>query len=207
MRGKIVLMTALATLLLIGIGHAQEPRDFSRLATQIVRLPGTTYSIVFNSPELQVGEPRNMPALSEAIAAWLSANFGLPTMRHAPRIAYAPAADIAPFRARSSSETASIAEIPSFYAGHSQTIFLPEGWNGITPVELSVFVREMVHHVQGQGNNAYHCTPSDNEKFAHAVQRRWLALFGDDGQKATPTDSHGLVVSPRCVLWQSKAGG
>jgi len=204
MRRQITLVALVASLAAAGTSRAQEPRDFSLLATQIVQLPGTTYSIVFNSPELQVGEPRNMQALSEAIASWLSVNFGLPMMHHPPRIVYAPAADIAPFRARSSSGIVIAAEIPSFYAGHSQTIFLPQGWNGSTPIALSVFVREMTHHLQKEANNAYRCTPSNDDKFALAVQRRWLAMFGDDGQEVSATDRHDLAFSPRCVSWQSR---
>lgn len=198
---RTALVALVASLAAAGTGHAQEPRDFSLLATQIVQLPGTTYSIVFNSPELQVGEPRNMQVLSEAIGSWLSVNFGLPMMQHPPRIAYAPAADFVPFRARSSSGSVRAAEIPSFYDGHSQTVFLPQEWNGSTPIELSVFVREMARHLQNEANNAYHCTPSNDDKFALAVQRRWLAMFGDGTQEVSAT--HDLAFNPHCASWQS----
>src|SRR5476649_697188 len=109
---QIILTTLITSLIGVSAAQAQETRDFSMLATQTVQLPGTTYSIVFNSPELQVGEPRDTAKLSVAISSWLSANFGMPKMHHIPRFAI--------------SETAATAA----YESRSQTIYLPVGWNG-----------------------------------------------------------------------------
>src|SRR5471032_812259 len=92
---KQIILTALITSLIgVSAAQAQETRDFSMLATQTVQLPGTTYGVVFNSPELQVGEPRDMAALSVAIGSWLSANFGLPTMHDLPRVEHVSASEI-----------------------------------------------------------------------------------------------------------------
>src|SRR5262245_3144430 len=161
MRRQIIITAFIASLIGIGAAQAQEPRDFSLLATQTVQLPGTTYSIVFNSPELQVGEPRDMNKLSSGIALWLSASFGLPAMRRAPHIVY-------------TGTTAG-------YDGGSHTIRLPAAWNGSSPSELAVFVNAMARHLQTEAGAHYRCTP---EQFAGAVQDRWLAMFGAAGQTA-----------------------
>ena len=177
MRKHFILTAFILSLFGLGTAQAQEPRDFSILATQTVQLPGTTYSIVFNSPELQAGEPRDMTKLSVAISSWLSASFGLPTMRNTPNVS-------------------SFGTIAS-YDGGSRTIYVPEGWNGSSPAELSEFVREMTHHLQNEGDVAYECKP---EQFAKAVQDRWLALFGNGVQM---TNAVGTS-EPRCIIRQSR---
>ena len=160
MRTQIIVTAFLASLIGLGTAHAQEPRDFSLLATQTVQLPGTTYSIAFNSPELQVGEPRDTTKLSEGIASWLSASFGLPHMRRTPHIVYRGAT--------------------TGYDSQLQTIRLPVAWNGSSPSELALFVNVMARHLQNEAGADYRCTP---EQFANAVQDRWLAIWGGGGGK------------------------
>lgn len=177
MRTQIILTALLASL--VGSGaQAQEPRDFSLLATQTVQLPGTTYSIVFNSPELQVGEPRNTAKLSGAIASWLSANFGMPAIRQMPQIAYGDG----------STDTV-------VYDSRSHTIYLPAGWNGTSPVELSGFVRAMVQHLEGETGTNYQCTSN----LADAVENRWLSMFSIGIPQVNATGS-----SPGCTFRQSQ---
>jgi hypothetical protein len=180
MRTQLILTAFLTSLIGIGAAQAQEPRDFSLLATQTVQLPGTTYSIVLNSPELQVGDPRDTAKLSITIASWLSTNFGLPTMRHAPRVTYIGAT--------------------AGYDSRSQTIRLPVAWNGSSPSELSIFVRTMVQHLQNEAGVDYRCTP---EQFADAVQDRWLAMFGTAKHSESTADS-GFGSNPICTFRQSR---
>jgi predicted TIM-barrel fold metal-dependent hydrolase len=95
-----------------------------------------------------------MTKLSVAISSWLSASFGLSTMRNFPSIS-------------------SFGTVAS-YNGHSRTIYVPEGWNGSSPAEMSEFVREMTYYLQSESGVAYECKP---EQFAKAVQDRWLACL------------------------------
>jgi len=203
MRKQIILATLFATLGGVCPGHAQEPRDFSSLATQVVRLPGTPYSITFNSPELQVGEPRDMAALSVAIGSWISARFGLPATQRPPRVAYVSAAEIESRQSIGGLETTTSMENPAVYDRRARTIYLPEGWNGGSAAELSVFVRQMVHHLRNEAGNSYQCVP-DSDAFPFAVQRQWLALFGSDGQM-TAARVGEPISRPRCSLRQSRA--
>jgi hypothetical protein len=178
MRTQIIVTAFLASLIGMGAAQAQEPRDFSLLATQTVQLPGTTYSIVFNSPELQVGEPRDTTKLSAGIASWLSASFGLPEMRRTPHIVY-------------TGTTAG-------YDSPSHTIRLPIGWNGSSPSELAVFVNAMARHLQSESGPDYRCTP---EQFADAVQDRWLAMFGGAVQAM---NDRAIASKPVCTFRQSR---
>jgi hypothetical protein len=205
MRKQIILATLVAaTLGSVCPGRAQEPRDFSLLATQIVRLPDTTYSITFNSPALQVGESRDIAALSVAVGAWLSARFGLPAMHRPPRVQYVSVAEIENRQSAGRPETATVMENPAVYDWRARTIYLPEGWNGSTPFELSLFVRQLVHHLQNEAADSFRCAP-DGDAFALAVQRQWLALFGSDGQP-TSARLEEPISRPRCTLRQSRAG-
>jgi len=178
MRTQIVVTAFIASLIGIGAAQAQEPRDFSLLATQTVQLPGTTYSIVFNSPELQVGEPRDTTKLSMGIASWLSASFGLPEMRRAPHIVY-------------TNTTAG-------YDSPSRTIHLPIAWNGSSPSERAVSVNAMARHLQSEAGPDNRCTP---EQFANAVQDRWLAMFGGAAQGMNDRE---IISKPICTFRQSR---
>ena len=186
MRTQIIITAFLASLIGIGAAQAQEPRDFSLLATQTVQLPGTTYSVVLNSPELQAGEPRDTAKLSMAIASWLSANFGLPTIHRMPHVAYV----------EKSGETAA-------YNSQSHTIILPVGWNGSSSFELSSFVREMVHHLHSEAGADYECTPN----LANDIEKHWLAMFKTDApHPVNAAGAGGLLSGPRCVFRQSRIG-
>jgi hypothetical protein len=199
-----IFATLIAALGATSPGQAQEPRDFSLLPTQVVRLPDTAYSITFNSPELQVGVPRDIAALSVAIGSWLSVQFGLPAMQQPPRVAYVSAAEIENRQSAGDLETTTIMENPAVYDRRARTIYLPEGWNGNDAAELSVFVRQMVHHLRNEAGSSYKYAP-DNDALALAVQRCWLALFDSDGQSAGPRVRESAA-APRCNLRQSRAG-
>ena len=65
------------------------------------------------------------------------------------------------------------------YDDATNKVYLPEGWAGDTPAELSVLVHEMVHHLQNRGKRKFEC-PREREKLADEAQERWLHLFGGD---------------------------
>jgi Domain of unknown function (DUF6647) len=186
MRKQIILVAFIASLIGIDAAQAQEPRNFSLLAMQTVQLPGTAYSFVFNSPELQIGEARDIAKLSMAISSWLSANFGLPKTHQMPHVGYIATSEMA--------ETAT-------YHSRTQTIYLPVGWNGSTPTEMAAFVRAMVHHMQSEVGTAYESSPA---QLAKAVQGRWLAMFNIEGQQVNATTASDVASNPGCIFRQSR---
>jgi hypothetical protein len=85
------------------------------------------------------------------------------------------------------------------YSDATHTIYLPEGWTGGTPAELSVLVHELVHHVQNVGGLKYAC-PQEREKLAYMAQERWLGLFGHNLEADFELDAFSLLVKTRCLF-------
>jgi hypothetical protein len=89
-------------------------------------------------------------------------------------------------------------EVEAFYDDSARTIYLPKGWTGESPAELSVLVHEMVHHVQNMAGLTYACAEA-REKLAYAAQRQWLALFGRDLLEDFKLDPMTLLVRTNCM--------
>jgi len=131
-----------------------------------------------------------MNALLAALVLWLASNFDLPASYQHPRIEFAPAARISALRyggltegqpngPASAPSDAGRREVVAVYDDATRTIYLPDGWTGTIPAELSVLVHELVHHLQNAGKQKFEC-PREREKLAYEAQERWLKLFGRD---------------------------
>lgn len=153
-----------------------------------------------------------MTALLAAIAVWLSANFDLPATQDYPKIELIAATEITFMRyqaftperrreiAAALDETASDSKrraVVSVYDDKTRTIYLPAGWTGDTPADLSVLVHEMVHHMQNVGDLRYECAGA-REKMAYEAQEKWLGLFGRDLAGEFNIDPLTLKVSTSC---------
>src|SRR3546814_1690498 len=62
------------------------------------------------------------------------------------------------------------------YDEPSRTIYLPEGWAADSPIDVSMLVHELVHHLQHAGGLEYDC-PEAQDRHAYQAQERWLNLF------------------------------
>jgi Domain of unknown function (DUF6647) len=153
------------------------------------------------------------PRLVDALAVWLSDRFDFPAIHKPPRIAFAPVETIAHVRLgamvqvpmpvaanptirRSQAHTES-SSIVAVYEDRTHTIYLPATWTGATPVEQSVLVHELVHHLQKVAGQKFAC-PQAREETAYAAQAAWLALFGEDFFKAFDTDPMSLLLRTHC---------
>jgi hypothetical protein len=159
-----------------------------------------------------VGDWKMQPLLA-AVVLWLSANFPLPATSHYPHIEFVPAAEMAALRYGSllggqrqeiaAINTASASEpvrkIVAIYSDRTKTIFLPTGWTGRTPAELSVLVHEMVHHLQNKAGIVYEC-PMGREKLAYQAQEQWLQLFGQKLESEFDVDPMTLLVTTSCAF-------
>jgi hypothetical protein len=116
-----------------------------------------------------------------AIAAWLSFNLMLPPVYDHPQVDFA-----------------SLSQVEAFYDDATRTIYLPQGWTGRSPAELSVLVHEMVHHVQNVAGLTYACR-EERERIAYAAQKQWLALFGRDLMREFEIDPMTLLVRTNCM--------
>jgi hypothetical protein len=144
------------------------------------------------------------------VETWVSSQFDLPAIHEHPRIAFAPPAKIASLRftdllsdpkaqvepnnRASSAQHDTIA----IYYDVTRTIYLPEGWTGGTPAELSVLVHEVVHHFQNVLRLKYEC-PQEREKLAYIAQDQWLAQFGHSLEGDFHIDAFSLFVKTQCL--------
>jgi len=149
-----------------------------------------------------------MQAQLEAIIAWIAKNFDLPANAAAPSVRFATPEAIAVFRytGRLSRAPEDVARLPAghrevvaAYDGARSTIYLPEGWSGRTPVEQSMLVHEMVHHLQKTAGLKFAC-PAASEKMAYAAQDAWLKRYGRDLARDFDIDAFTLLVTTSCGL-------
>ena len=145
-----------------------------------------------------------MNALMTAIVLWLAANFDLPATSEHPRVEFVPPATITALRYSgiSGSQPNSPAgqrEIVAVYDDATSTIYLPEGWSGNTPAQLSVLVHEMVHHLQNRGKLKFECQRA-REKLAYQAQEQWLQLFGHDLERDFEIDPFTRLVISSCYF-------
>jgi hypothetical protein len=148
-----------------------------------------------------------MNALLTAVVLWLAANFDLPATSEHPDVKFVPPATITALRYQGMSgeqpsnpaEKAGQREVVAVYDDATSTIYLPEGWSGNTPAELSVLVHEMVHHLQNRGKLKFEC-PHQREKLAYQAQEQWLALFGHDLEHDFEIDPFTRLVISSCYF-------
>jgi hypothetical protein len=138
-----------------------------------------------------------------SILKWLVAKFDLPAIREAPRIEFVQVAAMAQIRYRGSAGNQAMPldmgrDVVAVYDDTKRTIYLPEGWTGVTPAEQSVLVHEMVHHLQNLGNIKYAC-PEVREKLAFAAQEQWLELFDRTLASEFELDPFTLLVRTSCL--------
>jgi hypothetical protein len=148
-----------------------------------------------------------MNALLTAIVLWLSANFDLPAIHDHPHVEFALPATITSLRYKdllggqprgpAEAKEAGQREVVAVYDDATTTIYLPKGWTGDTPAELSVLVHEMVHHLQNHGKRKFEC-PREREKLAYEAQERWLNLFGRDLSRDFEIDPFTRLLMTTC---------
>jgi len=145
-----------------------------------------------------------------AIETWIAAEFNLPAIREHPRLKLVSPAKIAALRFKvllSNPKTGIAAndhgtspaqgDTVALYHDATQSIYLPEGWSGSTPAELSVLVHEMVHHFQNVLGLKHEC-PQEREKLAYIAQDRWLSLFGQSLSGDFALDPFSLFIKIAC---------
>jgi hypothetical protein len=160
---------------------------------------------------VEVSQKQEIPmhALLTTVVLWLSANFGLPANHDHPRLEFVPERKIVELRYKGLAawqlQTGVVpAGLPgqrltvSVYDDATKTIYLPEGWTGDTPADVSVLVHEMVHHLQNVGKLKFEC-PQEREQLAYKAQEKWLEMFGRDLLRDFEIDPFTLLISTKCM--------
>jgi Domain of unknown function (DUF6647) len=147
--------------------------------------------------------PARSEELMNSILNWLVAKFDLPAMREVPRMEFVQPAAMAQLRYGGSVASQAMPldmgrDVVAIYDEAKRTVYLPEGWTGVTPAEQSVLVHEMVHHLQNLGKLKYEC-PEAREKLAFAAQEQWLELFDRTLADEFELDPFTLLVRTSCL--------
>lgn len=155
-----------------------------------------------------------METLLTAIVTWLSIGFGLPAHYEHPAVEFASPARMhaVQFRGQAAAHSAapsgdasvpprpsSQRDVEALYVDSTRTIYLPEGWTGKTPAEVSVLVHEMVHHLQNVAGLKYEC-PQAREKLAYAAQNQWLAQSGRNLIDEFKFDALTVLLRTKCMF-------
>ena len=154
-----------------------------------------------------------METLLTAIVTWLYIGFGLPANYEHPRVEFVSPAKMSEVQLRGQAASHSPAQsteaspsarpalqrdVDALYDDSTRTIYLPEGWTGNTPAEVSVLVHEMVHHLQNVAGLKYEC-PQAREKLAYAAQNQWLAISGRNLIDEFKLDALTVLLRTKCM--------
>lgn len=118
-------------------------------------------------------------ALVVAIAASASEPTGVPLTGSLPGIRFAEPRHLSLLMRAAADSPAGDGslEIVAFHDPPAHTIYLPAGWSGQTPAELSVLVHEMVHHAQALAGRRFAC-PAERERQAYDATLLLALLAG-----------------------------
>jgi Domain of unknown function (DUF6647) len=146
---------------------------------------------VLDSKSLQVDR-----TFLAATIGWLSQNFGFPQIDKLPNIAFVTD-DALPTLLNG--QRSGWLDVEGLYLASNRTIYLPVGWSGSSPREVSILVHELVHYLQHQSGVKFACA-EELEKQAYKAQQAWLALFDRDLFKEFATDPFTLLVRTQCPM-------
>jgi hypothetical protein len=218
MSKQIILWATFAALVMAGQSHAQIANPNEAPMPPVVEWPPdqtaqmTNYAVVLSTPELPPDATPSTSALMTRVVRWLSAEFGVPANYNHPRIELVSLPKMATVLRRRIGLNPQTDAVPEFndqrllqrvrdiaavYEDATRTIYLPEGWTGGTPAEVSVLVHEMVHHLQNLSGQKYECAAA-REKPAYTAQQKWLALSGRNFFEEFDTDPMTLLVRTAC---------
>jgi hypothetical protein len=199
-----VLYTALVFAAVIRSAAAMEKLPAPAATTASARDAGVTDVL----PERETStSPVDLRVL-RTIEAWLVRNFDLPAGRSLPAIRKVPPAQIAALHYRGQFNPleplpigdTSTNDVVAAYDPRTETIYLPLQWTGASPVELSVLVHEMVHHLQKQAKLKYMCL-QEGERLAYGAQDRWLHEAGFSLEKEFGIDALTQLVRGNCGFY------
>jgi hypothetical protein len=160
-----------------------------------LRFATPTEARPIEAPAVVAFQPADL--LLDTIVTWLANNFELPAIYDHPRIAFGSPGQIGWLRYGASGADGGRTAM-GVYLDNPKTIYLPLGWTGRAPADLSVLVHEMVHHLQNLGKLAYFC-PEAREKLAYEAQEKWLGLFGRSLLQDFQVDAMTLMVATSCM--------
>ena len=212
MFNQITLYGALVSLAMIGASIAQTERPAEVPMPPVIESPQEQIAApkyeISGAADFRSDSTHSMQAMLSEIVIWLSANFDLPAIHVYPRVELVAQMKMAALRYRGLAtdrerQTAAMPlndgrDLLAVYDDARKIIYLPEGWTGAKPAEVSVLVHEMVHHLQNLAGTKYNC-PEEREKPAYLAQERWLAGFALNLSDEFQIDGMTVLVRTNCM--------
>jgi hypothetical protein len=166
----------------------------------LVALLGIAGAAPGEPPETAEDTRVPLRAVVSVVAAWVADELGVPVPELLPNVRLASRQALVEMTLADSGE-ASLggAGVAALYDPEDERIYLPTGWTGRTPEEVSLLVHEMVHHFQSLGDTHFACQ-AEREREAYAVQDRWLGLFGGSLATSFGLEPLFLLVATTCTL-------
>jgi len=171
--------------------------------------PAATAGPVGSAPTASAprAAPDDLAPTLRAVAAWITAEFGLPAPRSLPSVVFLHADDLVGGATASGSVAAAAdplvegdgARAAAAYDPRTGEIRLPLGWTGTTVAEMSLLVHEMVHHVQTEMGMRFACV-GEREQLAYAAQARWLEAYGGSLRRDFGINPMFLLIATNCGM-------
>jgi len=130
-----------------------------------------------------------------AIMQWVSEYLRISGNYDLPCIEFARTGSIATLRSRNAH---SKRRDMGAYDDTVNTIYVPEGWIGKTPTEVSILIHQMAYHVQNVAGLRYECS-WERERLAYAAQESWLRLHDSNLWKAFAIDPVIFLLSAEYI--------
>ena len=167
--------------------------------TKRLKLPGTDYEFAVNPSGHIIGLGSNQELL-EAIGDWISSQFRLPVTPNIPKLRFTSSDFMISMRYGKGSAAAMQyrPDILALYDSTTKTIYLRRTWTRTSPVDISILVHEMVHHMQNEARLRFDC-PEARETLAFEAQAAWLALFGTNLIEKFELDSFSVWARSTCM--------
>lgn len=142
------------------------------------------------------------PAILRGLMHYLSVLYDLPEPRTSPEVVFmSQEALVSHLAGVTGAATSSISEsdVVALYDTRTGTVLLEDSWIGHGPVEQSVLIHELVHHMQSEAGRVYAC-PQAREQEAYRAQADWLARSGKDIESAFDINPMMLLVLTTCGM-------
>ena len=149
-------------------------------------------------------------ALLRSAADWISNVFGLPEIQTPPKVRRFSAGTYAFVTSKGvisdrRPDTAVMNyqrtghEMVAHYDDATKTIYLPDGWNGSTPTEMSILVHAMAHHIQNVSGRKYYDCPEERKALPYEAQERWLGLYDRSLKEDFSIEPATLMLITQCM--------
>jgi hypothetical protein len=130
------------------------------------------------------------------LAGFLERNTSFGEVESFPTIEFMREQDMKELRYGAQSLEAEVLVV-SLYDRSSATIYLPVGWQGRSPGELSMLIHEMVHYLQDRVGKKFAC-PQQQEDEALTIQELWLVSHGSNLEKEFGIDPFTRLTTALC---------